>query len=61
MPKSYQLNIIQKINKDSKKGSRMIFLKKKKKKRDNMVVKVTKIFQKMKKTNWLSIEKYIIE
>ena len=37
-----------------------IFLKKKKKIND-MVVNVTKIFQKMKKINWLSIEKYIIK
>ena len=34
-----------------------IFLKKKKKKGDNMVVNVTKIFQKTKKVNWLIIEK----
>ena len=34
-----------------------IFLKKKKKKSDNMVVNVRKISQKMKKLNWLGIEK----
>ena len=34
-----------------------IVLTKKKKKSDNMVVNVTKIFQKMKKINWLNIEK----
>ena len=34
-----------------------IFLKKKKKKNDDIVVNVTKISQKMKKTNWLSTEK----
>ena len=38
-----------------------IFLKKKKKKSDNMVVNATKISQKMKKINWLSTEKNIIE
>ena len=30
-----------------------IFLKKKKRKSNNMVVNVTKVFQKMKKVNWL--------
>ena len=35
-----------------------IFLKKKKNKTNNMVMKVIKISQKMKKINWLSIEKY---
>ena len=34
-----------------------IFLKNKKKNRNNMVVHVTKIFQKMKNKNLLSIEK----
>ena len=34
-----------------------IFLKKKKKKSNNMVVNVTKIFQKMKNKSFLSIEK----
>ena len=38
-----------------------VFLKKKKKKSDNIVINVTKIFQKMKKINWLSIEKVIIK
>ena len=37
-----------------------IFLKKKKKKRDNMVVNVTNISQKMKNKSLLSIEKNII-
>ena len=36
-----------------------IFLEKKTKKSDNMVVNVTKISQKMRKINWLSIEKII--
>ena len=35
-----------------------IFVKKKKKKSNNMVVKVTKISQKMKNKTLLSIEKY---
>ena len=38
-----------------------ILLKKKKKKSNNMVVNVAKIYQKMKKINWLSIEKNITE
>ena len=38
-----------------------IFLKKKKKKIDNMVANAPKIFQKMKKINWLSIEQNIIK
>ena len=36
-----------------------IFLKKKKKKSNNMVENVTKISQKIKKINWLSIEKIL--
>ena len=36
-----------------------IFLKKKKKKSNNMVVNVTKLSQKMKKINWLCIEKIL--
>ena len=38
-----------------------IFLKKKKKKSDNMVANVTKISQKMKNKSLLSIGKHIIE
>ena len=38
-----------------------IFLKKKKKKSDNMVANVTKISQRMKNKSLLSIEKHIIE
>ena len=34
-----------------------VFLKKKKKKSNSMVMNVTKIFQKMKKISWVSIEK----
>ena len=59
-----QLNIIKKIKKDYEKNlvkDIKIFLKRKKKKRDNMVVNVTKIFKKMKKINGLSIKKKIIE
>ena len=36
-----------------------VFLEKKKKKSDNMVVNDTKIYQKMKTESWLSIEKNI--
>ena len=36
-----------------------IFLKKKKNKSGNMVVKDTKIFEKMKNKSWLSIEKIL--
>ena len=38
-----------------------IFLKKKKKKIDNMAVNITKISQKMKNKSLLSIEKNVIE
>ena len=38
-----------------------IFLKKKKKKSDNMVVNITTIFKKRKNKSLLSIEKNIIE
>ena len=38
-----------------------IFLRKEKKKSDNMVVNITKISQKMKNNSLLSIEKNIIE
>ena len=58
------MDIIKKIKKDYKrKLVRDIkdFLNKKKEKSDNMVVNVTKTSQKMKKRNWLSIEKNIIE
>ena len=57
--KYYQKNkerLQKKLVKDIK-----IFLKKKKKKSNNMVVNVTKISQKMKKINWLSTEKNIIQ
>ena len=37
-----------------------VFLEKKKKKSDNMVVNDTKIYQKMKTESWLSIEKKYI-
>ena len=46
----------EKLVKDNK-----IFLRKKKKKSNDMVVNVTKISQEMKNINWLSIEKSIIE
>ena len=56
----FQLNIIKKTKKDYKKLVKdiKIFRKKKKKKSVNMFVNITKIIQKMKKPNWLSIEKY---
>ena len=38
-----------------------VFLKKKKKKSDNMVVNDTKIYQKMKNKSWLSIEENIMK
>ena len=37
-----------------------IFLKKEKKKSNNMVMLISKICQKMKKVDWVSIEKNII-
>ena len=62
MSKNDQLNIIKKIKVGYKKillKDIKIFLKKKKKKSDNMVVNVTKIYLKMKKINWLSMEKNV--
>ena len=52
---------VKKINKDYKKSRKSIkvFLKKKKKKSSKIVLKGTKIYQKMKKKNWLSIVKNI--
>ena len=66
--KPYQLNIIKKINEDyffEKKDIKImkdikIILKKKKKKRHNMVMNVTKICQRMKNKSLLIIEKGII-
>ena len=61
----YQYNIIKKIKKDYKKKKLVknikTFLKKKKKKTDNVVVNVAKIFQKMKNKSLFHIEKNIIE
>ena len=53
-------------NKESHKKKKLvkdikIFLKKKKKKSDNMVVNVTKLFQKMKNKSLLTVEKNIVE
>ena len=62
MSKNDQLNIIKKIKVGYKKNllkDIKIFLKKKKKKSGNMVVNVTKIYLKMKKINWLSMEKNV--
>ena len=50
--KNYKRNLVKDIK---------IILKKKKKKINNMVVNITKIFQKMKNKSLLSIEKNIIE
>ena len=52
----YYQNIVERLQKEKKLVKDIkVFLKKKKKKSDNMVVKDTKIYQKMKKS-WLSIE-----
>ena len=62
--KIYQLNIISKIKKDYKKNlvkDIKIFLKKKKKKSNNMVMNATKISHKTKNKCFLSTEKNIIE
>ena len=60
--KIYQLIIIQKIKKTTKKAcERYQNLSKEEKNSNNMVVSITKFSQKMKKINWLTIEKNIIE
>ena len=62
--KVYQLNIINKIKKDYKKQLKKhfkIFIRKKKKKTDNMVINVTKISQKMKNKSLSSVENSIVE
>ena len=46
---------------NKKRLQKKIFLKKKKRKCDNMVVNVTKISQKLKNKSFLSLEKNIIE
>ena len=58
----YQLNILRKIKKDYQKPMKniKIFLRKKNKKSKNMVVKVTKISQKMENESLLSIDRNII-
>ena len=56
----YCLNIIKEIRKDYKKKLVKELSKEEKEKNNNMVVNVTKISQKMKKINWLSIERNII-
>ena len=58
--KIYQLNIIKKIKYNYKKmlvKDIKIFLRKKKKKSDNMIVNIKKTSQKMKSKRLLSIEK----
>ena len=57
--KCYQENK-EKLQKNLVKDTK-IFLKKKKIKSNNMVANITKISQRMKKINWLSIEKNIIK
>ena len=60
--KLYQLSIIKKIKKDYKKTLAkdiQVFQKKKKKINDKVVLNVTKIFQKVKNKNLLSVEKNI--
>ena len=62
MSKNLSLKYYQEIKRDYKKAlvkDIIIFLKKKKKKSNNMVVNVTKISQKMKNINRLSIEKIL--
>ena len=64
MPKSLLAKYYQKINKKLQKKARERYQnlsQEEKQKSDNMVVNVKKISQKMKKINWLSIEKNIIE
>ena len=60
MLRIYQLNLIKKSKIDCSKqvmNDIKMFLKKNKRKRSEMVVKVTKISQKMKNKSLLSIEK----
>ena len=62
--KIHQLNFIKIITKDFKKKASERYQslsKKKKKKSDNIVVKDTKIYQKMKNKSLLSIQKNIIK
>ena len=55
--KIYQINIIKKIKKDYKKAHEKYQNLSKKEKKNNMVVNVTKISQKIKIKSFLSIEK----
>ena len=57
-PKCYQNNI-ERLQKKLKKKDIKVFLEKKKKKSDNMVVNNAKIYQKMKNKSFLSKEKNI--
>ena len=61
MGKYYQVNIIKKMKKKKFVKNIKIFLKKKKKKSDNMAMNDTKISQKMKNKSLLSIEKNTVE
>ena len=63
-PKIHQLNITKIIKKDYKKKlvkDIKVFVKKKKKNNDNMIVNKTKIYQKMRNRSLLCIEKIIIK
>ena len=63
MSKNLSVKNYQENKKDYKKklvNDTKIYLRKKKKKSNNIVVNVTKISQEMKKINWLSIENTII-
>ena len=57
--KYYQENK-ERIQKKARETCQNLF-KKEKEKSDNIIMNVTKIFQNMKKLNWLNIEIYIIE
>ena len=59
MSKTLSANYYQENKERLQKKDIKIFLKKKKKKSDNMVVNVTKIPQKMKNKSLLSIEKIL--
>ena len=50
----------ERIQKKARETCQNLF-KKEKEKSDNIIMNVTKIFQNMKKLNWLNIEIYIIE
>ena len=61
MPKTLSAKYYQKNKENLQQKARKRYLNNKKKKSDNVVVKVTKISQKMKNRNLFRIEKNIIE